>query len=163
MPTPIGEFISSHVYGSRLKSQHHERSSSCLALVDAGFGSVEEKSGTSWMVRELSLYAHVLLFTAPLCRTRGKSRPSFTWSETIIRLRISVSSLPTTRSAGNYKMHLGGRGYLGRMFSMSTAFRVRCHRVLLYLYLKVVVYNLLQATRQTSSSYPLSEPPGQAS
>jgi regulator of nonsense transcripts 1 len=49
MPVPLGQFISRHVYGGKLKSQHKLHDTSCLSFVDASKGE-EVKAGFSWKV-----------------------------------------------------------------------------------------------------------------
>ncbi|KIK52413.1 hypothetical protein GYMLUDRAFT_77825 [Collybiopsis luxurians FD-317 M1] len=47
MPVPLGYFISSHVYGSRLRTVHDIDDDSCIRFVDVWKGK-EEKMGSSW-------------------------------------------------------------------------------------------------------------------
>jgi len=49
MPVPLGDFISRHVYDSRLKSSHTIQDLKCVAFVDVS-KTGEEKCGTSWKV-----------------------------------------------------------------------------------------------------------------
>jgi regulator of nonsense transcripts 1 len=52
MPVPLGQFISRHVYNTKLESQHKLHDKSCLSFVDASNGE-EIKAGFSWKVRTL--------------------------------------------------------------------------------------------------------------
>jgi len=56
MPVPIGEFISKHVYGGRLKSKHAITSISSCRFVDV-FDGVEESQGHSWKVSLQSFHS----------------------------------------------------------------------------------------------------------
>ncbi|KAF5376648.1 hypothetical protein D9615_007819 [Tricholomella constricta] len=47
MPVPLGDFISSNVYGGRLKSQHAIKDTECVSFIDVSNGE-ERKSGFSW-------------------------------------------------------------------------------------------------------------------
>ncbi|KAI0359441.1 P-loop containing nucleoside triphosphate hydrolase protein [Trametes cingulata] len=49
MPVPLGEFISEHVYDSKLKSVHAIRDRASVCLVDVRKGQ-EERVGSSWKV-----------------------------------------------------------------------------------------------------------------
>ncbi len=49
MPHPLGKFISREVYNNRLRSENNIRDPSCIAFIDAKYGT-EEKSGFSWRV-----------------------------------------------------------------------------------------------------------------
>ncbi|KIJ41669.1 hypothetical protein M422DRAFT_255284 [Sphaerobolus stellatus SS14] len=55
MPTPIGQFISTYVYGGRLLSQHKVHSKKCLAFIHAD--GIEESSGKS---RRVSAFLRVI-------------------------------------------------------------------------------------------------------
>jgi len=50
MPTVIGDFISRHVYGSKLKTVHSVHAPTCCRFVDVSNGK-EFKKGVSWTVR----------------------------------------------------------------------------------------------------------------
>ena len=50
MPVPLGDFISKHVYDSRLKSSHAITASTCVKFVDVRKGA-EAPAGSSWKVR----------------------------------------------------------------------------------------------------------------
>ncbi|KIJ32688.1 hypothetical protein M422DRAFT_126185, partial [Sphaerobolus stellatus SS14] len=50
MPTPIGEFISQHIYEGRLQSEHPIEANTCLAFVQAD--GEEAKAGTSRIVSD---------------------------------------------------------------------------------------------------------------
>ncbi|KAI1784393.1 P-loop containing nucleoside triphosphate hydrolase protein [Ganoderma leucocontextum] len=47
MPVPLGEFISKHVYGSKLKSEHAITAHTCVKFVDVRKGT-EAAAGSSW-------------------------------------------------------------------------------------------------------------------
>ena len=49
MPVPLGDFISKHVYDSRLKSEHPITTHTCVRFVDVRKG-VEDSAGSSWKV-----------------------------------------------------------------------------------------------------------------
>ena len=49
MPVPLGDFISKHVYDSKLKSAHPIEANSCVRFVDVRKGE-EEAVGSSWKV-----------------------------------------------------------------------------------------------------------------
>ena len=49
MPVPLGDFISRHVYGGRLKSCHTIKDMESVAFVDVS-KTGEERCGTSWRV-----------------------------------------------------------------------------------------------------------------
>ena len=51
MPKVIGYFISRHVYGSKLRTQHDINTLTCCRFVDVSDGE-ETKKGNSWTVRE---------------------------------------------------------------------------------------------------------------
>ena len=50
MPVPLGDFISEHVYDSRLKSHHNITTHACVKFVDVRKGA-EDSAGSSWKVR----------------------------------------------------------------------------------------------------------------
>ena len=50
MPTVIGDFISRHVYDSKLRTQHPINTLTCCRFVDVEDGE-EIKNGVSWVVR----------------------------------------------------------------------------------------------------------------
>ncbi|KAL1742236.1 hypothetical protein HDZ31DRAFT_75655 [Schizophyllum fasciatum] len=52
MPVPLGNFVSRHVYGGRLKSQHDIIDHSCITFVDARGGCGEETQGRSKINRD---------------------------------------------------------------------------------------------------------------
>ncbi|KAG6918475.1 hypothetical protein DXG01_014102 [Tephrocybe rancida] len=47
MPTPLGQFISKHVYDGKLKSEHNITTMSCVSFINVPNGA-EAKSGFSW-------------------------------------------------------------------------------------------------------------------
>ncbi|TBU26538.1 P-loop containing nucleoside triphosphate hydrolase protein [Dichomitus squalens] len=47
MPVPLGDFVSKHVYGSKLKSEHKITANDCVKLIDVRKGK-EESAGSSW-------------------------------------------------------------------------------------------------------------------
>jgi len=51
MPVPVGDFISRHVYTSKLKSHHEIHEMSCVAFVDVVKGE-ESRMGQSWVNKE---------------------------------------------------------------------------------------------------------------
>ncbi|KAF9803982.1 hypothetical protein IEO21_09498 [Rhodonia placenta] len=51
MPQPVGQFISQHIYRSRLRSKHDIEDMSCVQFVDV-FKGEETKVGSSWMNME---------------------------------------------------------------------------------------------------------------
>ena len=56
MPVPLGDFISKHVYDSRLRSSHDIKAHTCIKFVDVRKGA-EDSAGSSWKVR-LTLPPH---------------------------------------------------------------------------------------------------------
>ena len=52
MPTVIGDFISRHVYDSKLRTKHSINILTCCRFVDVSNGK-ETKKGVSWVVRVL--------------------------------------------------------------------------------------------------------------
>ncbi|KAG5646974.1 hypothetical protein DXG03_001697 [Asterophora parasitica] len=55
MPVPIGKFISRHVYGDRLKSEHAINAAGSCTFIDVATGR-EEKCGHSWInLREVDI------------------------------------------------------------------------------------------------------------
>jgi len=79
MPIPIASFISLHVYGGRLLSQHPITSPDCLAFIDCP-RTGEENAGFSTRVsfRVLFLNAHAESDIFDTKRTQVKSTPSLT-------------------------------------------------------------------------------------
>ncbi|KAE9391146.1 hypothetical protein BT96DRAFT_832490 [Gymnopus androsaceus JB14] len=60
MPVPLGNFISTHIYEQRLKSQHDIMDYSCVRFVDTPQGE-EERQGTSWVnSEEVSTIVHLV-------------------------------------------------------------------------------------------------------
>ncbi|KAK0189351.1 P-loop containing nucleoside triphosphate hydrolase protein [Armillaria mellea] len=60
MPHPLGTFISREVYNNRLRSEHNITDPSCIAFIDAKYGT-EEKSGFSWRNHEeVRMIAHLV-------------------------------------------------------------------------------------------------------
>ncbi|KAJ3839482.1 P-loop containing nucleoside triphosphate hydrolase protein [Lentinula raphanica] len=61
MPVPLGTFISSKVYGSKLKSSHKIVQHSCVRFVDTPRAGREEKRGTSWINKaEISVIVNLV-------------------------------------------------------------------------------------------------------
>ena len=54
MPMVIGNFISRHVYDSKLQTQHAIESITCCRFIDVRNGK-ETKKGVSWVVRVLDI------------------------------------------------------------------------------------------------------------
>jgi len=78
MPMVIGDFISRHVYDSKLGTLHTIRTVTCCRFVDVSDGE-ETKKGFSWVVRGLSLQNMNLSCVADIhlpFRTKEKSEPS---------------------------------------------------------------------------------------
>jgi len=77
MPLVVGDFISRHVYDSKLGTVHPIRTKACCRFVDVSNGK-EIKKGVSWVVR-LSIQDTDLLCVADIylpLRTKEKSEPS---------------------------------------------------------------------------------------
>lgn len=80
MPHVIGEFISKHVYRSKLKTHHDDHTETCCRFVDVSNGK-EFKKGNSWKVRTI-LPSTGLLFVLKFCfylleRRRSQSRSPY--------------------------------------------------------------------------------------
>jgi hypothetical protein len=122
MPTPIGNFISQRVYGSRLKSVHPVQHHSCLRFVDVSRGR-EEKAGQSWKVTFSSFIFS--FFNELTCfRITTKWRQLVISCVTITRAKTYALSRRTTlrgRPSPNiYDLKIYG----GIAFTMSTASKV---------------------------------------
>ncbi|PBK86038.1 P-loop containing nucleoside triphosphate hydrolase protein [Armillaria gallica] len=60
MPHPLSKFISREIYNNRLRSENNITDPSCIAFIDAKYGT-EEKSGFSWRnYEEVRIIAHLV-------------------------------------------------------------------------------------------------------
>ena len=66
MPAVIGNFISRHVYSSRLSTHHRIVTPNCCRFVDVRHGK-EAKTGHSWTVRSLLEHGPLFMLKSTYC------------------------------------------------------------------------------------------------
>lgn len=91
MPQPVGQFISQHIYRSKLRSKHDIEDMSCVQFVDV-FKGEETKVESSWMVRLHVRGRFSNSINVPCFRIWKKCTLSSILCDTTTSPRISASS-----------------------------------------------------------------------
>ena len=108
MPLIIGNFISRHVYSSKLRTEHLIKTLTCCRFVDVNKGN-EIRRGMSWTVclpSKIPLPSDLAAKIYPLLRTKERSTLQFKSPvDTSGKENPSKSSLPTTPSETRSKKH----------------------------------------------------------